>query len=125
MTVQFLIRVFGIPLGLLFLGCVPVISWFLYSGHGGLAWLVLPLCFPYIVLRLTIGIWKLPQAVRLASAKTALTALCGYMLIAYPVTRWTEHYLASSIGLSMPTGTLFKLAIFPIGYASSLFAAKG
>jgi hypothetical protein len=46
-------------------------------------------------------------------------ALATYVLVAYPVTKYTEWYVRSSIGLDIPQGMLFRLAIFPVGLALS------
>ena len=117
-------RVFGWPVGLLVAGCIPGVSWFLYSGHGGVGWFVLPLCFPYIVALLAIHIWRLPSGQRASGAKTAGGAVLLYMIFSAPTTLWTEHYLASSIGLQLPAGSLFKLANFPLGYVFPPYAGK-
>ncbi len=117
MTTQFLCRVFWFPVGLLVLGCVPVLSWFLYGGHGGVAWLILPFCFPYIVVRCVLALWRLPAEQRRSGVRIVATAILLYMLISYPMTRWTENSVTSSIGLPIRPGTLFKLATFPVGYA--------
>jgi hypothetical protein len=117
LTTQLLCRVFWFPIGLFVSGCIPVLSWFLYSGHGGLAWLILPFCFPYIVLRLVLALWKQPAEQRRSGVKIAVTAILLYMLISYPMTRWTEHDVTSSIGLPIRPGILFKLSTFPVGYA--------
>lgn len=116
MTLQFLYRVFRFPVGLLALGCLPVLSWLLYGGHGGPAWFILPFCFPYILARLTFALWRLPAELRGKAVRTAATASLVYILISYPMTRWTEHYITSTIGLPILPGTMFKLATFPVGF---------
>jgi hypothetical protein len=48
-----------------------------------------------------------------------IAALATYTLVAYPnpTTRVTEWCVNSTIGLFIQTGTIFRLAIFPIGLA--------
>ena len=115
MSAKFLAKVFGAPVALLVLGCVPGVSLFLYSGHGGLAWLLLPLCFPYIALMLAIKISRLPAEERARGTTTALIGVLFYMLVAYPLGRCSERYFNSTIGLRLLPGTIFKQAIFPLG----------
>jgi hypothetical protein len=105
------------PIVLLLLGCVPGLSWFIWSGHGGFGWLLLPLCFPYVLIRLSILVWKAQAAERRNVVKIAVLALLTYVLFAYPTTRFTEWYVNSTIGPFIQTGTMFRLAIFPIGLA--------
>jgi len=112
---KFLAKVFGVPVALLVLGCVPGVSLVLYSGHGGLAWLLLPLCFPYIVAMLAVKFWKLPAEEKSRGAATAVAGVLLYMLVAYPLGRWSERYINSTIGLPLLPGTIFKQATFPLG----------
>lgn len=105
------------PFVLLLLGFIPGLSWFIWSGHGGFGWILLPICFPYIVIRLGVFIWKAESSHRRETIGIAMLALASYILFAYPTTRFTEWYVSSTIGLPIQTGTLFRLAIFPIGLA--------
>lgn len=98
----------------LLLGCVPILSLFLWSAHGGVGWLLLPLCFPYVLIRLAILVAK-AGAERARALKMAAVALAAYILFAYPTTRFTEMYVNRSIGPFLQVGTLFRLAVFPIG----------
>jgi hypothetical protein len=114
-SAKFLAKVFVVPVALLVLGCVPGVSLVLYSGHGGLAWLLLPLCFPYIVVMLAIRVWKLPAEEKPRGTAMAIAGVLLYVLVAYPLGRWSEHYIRSTIGLSLLPGTIFKQATFPLG----------
>src|SRR4029077_11043296 len=93
LNAKFLPKVFGMPVALLVLGCVPGVSLLLYSGHGGLAWLLLPLGFPYIVVMLAVKVWQLPAAEKTRGTATAITGVLLYMLVAYPLGRWSERYI--------------------------------
>jgi hypothetical protein len=86
LSAKFLAKVFGVPVALLVLGCVPGVSLLLYSGHGGLAWLLLPLCFPYIVAMLAIKIWNLPAEDKSRGTATA-TAIAGVLLYVLEIGR--------------------------------------
>jgi hypothetical protein len=111
------LRVLLFPVGLLILGCIPVISWFVWSGHGGFGWILLPICFPYLIVRLTILIWGTEPNARKTAVRLAAAVVAAYILFAYPATLYTEHYISSTIGNFIQKGTLFRLAIFPIGLA--------
>jgi hypothetical protein len=110
------LRVLLFPVGLLILGCIPVISWFVWSGHGGFGWILLPVCFPYMIVRLTILIWRTEPTARKTAARKAAATVAAYFLFAYPATLYTEYYISSTIGNFIQKGTLFRLAIFPIGF---------
>ena len=111
------LRVLLYPVGLLIAGCIPVISWFVWSGHGGFGWILLPICFPYVIVRLLILIWRTEPIARKAAVSKAAAIIAAYILLAYPATFYTEHYINSTIGNFIQKGTLFRLAIFPIGLA--------
>jgi hypothetical protein len=117
LSARFLAKVFSVPLALLILGCVPGVSSILYSGHCGRAWLLLPLCFPYIVLMLAIKIWKLAAAERTRDTAMAVGGVLLYVLVAYPTGRMSERYINATIGLPLLPGTVFKQATFPLGKA--------
>jgi hypothetical protein len=117
LSAKFLAKVFGVPVALLILGCVPGASLVLYSRHGGLGWLLLPLCFPYIALMLAIENWKLPAPERARGTATAITGVLLYMLVAYPLGRMSERYIKATIGLPLLPGTVFIQATFPLGKA--------
>lgn len=115
MNLRFLAKVFAPPVGLLALGCVPGASSALYSGHGGLAWLLLPLCLPYIVVMLAFKVWKLPAGEKARGTATALASVFLYLVAAYPLGRLSERYINSTIGLRLLPGTIFEEATFPLG----------
>jgi hypothetical protein len=117
MTYRPFFRTLLFPFGLLVLGCIPGVSFFLWSGHGGIGWTLLPVCFPYLIVRLTYLIWKTETSARKNAASLAVAILAGYVVLAYPITRYTEHYVNSTIGKFIQEGTLFRLAIFPAGLA--------
>jgi hypothetical protein len=117
MSARFLAIVFSVPLPQLILGSVPGVSSILYCGHGGLAWLLLPICFPYIVVMLAIKISKLPAAERARGTAMAVAGVLLYVLVAYPTGRMSERYIKATIGLPLLPGTVFKQATFPLGKA--------
>jgi hypothetical protein len=112
---RFLTKVFGPPVALLVLGCLPGVGGALYSGHGGLVWPLLPLCLPYIVLLLAINIWKMPAGGKAHGTATAIAGSLLYVLVAYPLGRLSERNINSTIGLRLLPGTIFNEATFPLG----------
>ena len=117
MTKQPFLRVLLFPVGLLILGCIPGVSWLVWSGHGGFGWILLPVCFPYVILRLTILVWRAEPNTRKTAVSKAAAIVAAYILFAYPATRYTEYYISSTIDNFIQRGTLFRLAMFPIGSA--------
>ena len=124
LTSKVLYRILGIPVAVLILGCIPGLNLFLYSGHGGIFWLVLPLCFPYVLVRLLLVLWKLPAATGKNRLGIAASVIVIYILVAYPLTRWTEYYLTLKVGLPIRTGTMFKLATMPVGFLLPPYHSK-
>jgi len=53
----------------------------------------------------------------ITAASKAAATVAAYVLFAYPVTRYTEHHINSTLGNFIQEGTMFRLAIFPIGFA--------
>jgi hypothetical protein len=109
-------RVFLFPLIVFGLGCIPGLNALLYSGHGGIFWLILPLCFPYIVILLGFEVRRLASPDRKRGLKMAVIATLLYVGFAYSVANWTQQSVTSQLGLQIPDGTLFKLATFPVGF---------
>jgi hypothetical protein len=72
-----------------------------------------PFVSPYAIFSLFRVVWMLPRSGRKKALRPAGTAILAYVLIAYPLTRWTEYDLRSTIGLPISQGAMFKLAIFP------------
>jgi hypothetical protein len=48
-----LVAAFSFPIAMFVLALIPGLN-FLYSGHGGPAWLLIPLCFPSVIVRAAI-----------------------------------------------------------------------
>jgi hypothetical protein len=88
----------------------------LWPGHGGIGWILLPICFPCLIVRLTYLIWKTETSAR-KNATGLAAILAGYVALAYPITRYAEHYVNSAIGKFIQEGTLFRLAIFSLALA--------
>jgi len=117
MTFRSYTSVLAFPVILLLVGCIPKVSWFVWSGHGGFGWLLLPLCFPYICIRLVILIWRAQPQERVQKLRFAAFSVFLYLVIAIPATNYTERYINSTIGAFIQRGTLVRLAIFPVGLA--------
>ena len=49
------IRIYRFPIIMYALAIVPGLN-FTYSGHGGLSWVIVPLCFPWVIVRILIKI---------------------------------------------------------------------
>jgi hypothetical protein len=108
---------FLFPMALLVLGCIDGANALLFSGHGGLGWIILPFCFPVILIKLGVRIWQMPPLERKQDLKVASVVALAYLVLAYPVSRLAERQITSSFGLPIETGLMYKLAIFPVGFA--------
>src|SRR5713226_24942 len=49
--------VYGFPIVMFALAIIPGLN-FTYSGHGGISWFLVPLCFPWVIVRILIKIAK-------------------------------------------------------------------
>jgi hypothetical protein len=55
------------PLVMVVLALVPILNFIAYSGHGGIGWLILPICFPWVIVKAVIKIMRGAEASRIGS----------------------------------------------------------
>ena len=108
-------RTYGFPFIMFALAIVPGMN-FTYSGHGGIAWFFIPLCFPYIVVR---GIIKLVAA-RGGSfawyARFFALTIPSYVVLAYPLSWAATTSLQRTFGLEVPCSSFWAIMISPVPY---------
>ncbi len=107
-----LLWIYVSPLTLLLLGAIPRVN-SVYSGHGGLAWLMLPLAFPAGFVWFGIRIWKLYYPRRLALGVFAVSFPL-YAGIAAGLAKLAAISIRNSFGLPVTAWELWLLAVSPI-----------
>ena len=113
------------PLWLLLLGVLPGSRFLLFSGHGGIGWLILPLCLPYVALMLALRIRNTPPPARRSTFKRAAATILVYILAAFPLSELASRGFKRSFGLETGRHQVFRLAIFPIGLLLPPAAREG
>jgi hypothetical protein len=106
------------PVVLILLGVVPGVNLFLYTGHGGLGWILVYLCLPYVVFGLALRIKRCEPAHRSRRVLSASIALVMYIVLAFPLTYLAAHRIKAAIGLDpWRDYEMYRGAIFPLGLA--------
>jgi hypothetical protein len=105
-------RVYGFPMAMFTLAIVPGLN-FTYSGHGGISWLVAPLCFPWVILRALIRLTKGSEGSRgwyLAFYKTTIPL---YVALALPLSWAATTSLRMAFGLQVSTWSFYAIMVSP------------
>jgi hypothetical protein len=104
------------PLVLILLGVVPVLNFILYTGHGGLGWVLLYLALPYVIFTLGVRIRRCERPRRSRCALQAAAALLLYLVAAYPSAYVAAHRIEAAFGLpAWQDSAMYRVAIFPLG----------
>jgi len=103
---------YGFPLAMFMLAIISR-SNFMYSGHGGFAWFVVPLCFPSVVLqailKMTIGSAESRRWYRNFYKIT----IPAYVAIALPLSWAAVRSIEAAFGLQVPTWAFYVLIVSP------------
>jgi hypothetical protein len=114
----------GLPLVLFGLACVPVLNSFVFSGHGGPGWLVLPICFPLLLINVYRLVVK-PRRLAGASPWKVSGAIClTYLVLAYPCGALAEQRITAYSGLPIEDHAFYRLMTLPVGLVVPPWHAK-
>lgn len=105
---------YGASLVLLLFGVLPGLN-MLYSGHGGIAWLMLPVALPLGLIGISYRIFKSRSEIRKKYFKFIIFSLPLYMILAYLLSWMAVYSIHKSYGLKVDILNMYKLAIFPFG----------
>ena len=106
------IRGYWFPMLMFALAIVPGLN-FTYSGHGGISWLFVPLCFPWVIARILIKIAKGSEvSQRWYKRFFKLTVPC-YIVIALPLSWAAATSIRMTFGLPMSTWAFFAVMVSP------------
>lgn len=98
---------------------VPGLNFWLYSGHGGFGWLLLPLVCPFAVVVLIS--YALRSTRRTRAAFHAGGVLLSYLVLAFPLSRFAGSALESGFGLP---ANVYEFAAFPFSLAVARLLAR-
>jgi hypothetical protein len=109
-------RAYSFP-GIMFaLAIIPVLN-FTYSGHGGLSWLLVPLCFPYVLVRAIVKITKGSPESRRWFWNFFKTTIPCYIALALPLSWASTTSIAASFGLRVSAWEFFAIMVSPFPWS--------
>jgi hypothetical protein len=94
-------------------GMVPVLNR-LYSGHGGLAWFVLPVVFPLAVATYVVTYWLSEAKDRPLLRDTMKRSLIAYVMFTLSGSFVASLSIGASYGLELPPLQLWGMFFFPL-----------
>ncbi len=106
------IRVYRFPMVMFALAIVPGLN-FTYSGHGGISWFFVPLCLPWVIVRILIRIAKGSEASRTWYKSFFKLTIPSYIAIALPLSWAAATSIRMTFGLPISTWTFFALMVSP------------
>src|SRR5262245_56869397 len=121
--VKDIFSLFKLPFVMVSLAMVPGINAFLFSGHGGPAWLVLPFCTPFVLLRFAMLMLH-EDEVRRYYLKVGALAIVIYLVALYPLSIAIVNVMHSTIGLEIKPWEFYKVISFPFGLAVPPFGEE-
>jgi hypothetical protein len=106
------IRVYGFATVMFAAAIIPVLN-FTYSGHGGISWFLVPLCFPYVVVRAAIGMTTASEAARHWYKRFFAITIPVYILLAVPLSWAATTSFRYTFGLQISTWSFFAIMASP------------
>ena len=107
-----LLRTYGFPIVLFALAIIPGLN-FLYSGHGGLAWLFLPLCGPWVFLRAILKIARESKESRNWYNRFYKITVPSYIVLALPFSWAAAASIRKSFGLQVSPWEFYAIVVSP------------
>jgi hypothetical protein len=106
------IRAYGFPIVMFALAIIPGLN-FTYSGHGGFSWFIIPLCFPYVILRATVKIMKGSEDARRWYKRFYKITVPSYFALALLLSSAATASLKMTFGLDVSTWVFLGVMISP------------
>ena len=105
-------RSFGFPLIMFACAIVPVAN-YTFSGHGGFSWLILPLCFPTVVVRAIVKSLMGDEASRTWHRSFYKVAIPAYIAAALPLSWLAVTSIRATFGLPVSVWFFFGIMVSP------------
>lgn len=106
------IRLYRFPMIMFGLAIVPGLN-FTYSGHGGISWFFVPLCLPWVIVRILIKIAKGSEASRRWYKSFFKITIPSYIVIALPLSWAAATSIRMTFGLPISTWSFFAVMVSP------------
>jgi hypothetical protein len=106
------IHAYRFPCVMFALAIIPGLN-FTYSGHGGIGWFVVPLCFPWVILRALIRITKGSEASRRWYKNFFRVTIPSYIALALPLSWAATTSIRMTFGLPISTWSFFAIMVSP------------
>jgi hypothetical protein len=105
----------GLPLVLVGMACVPGLNVLIFSLHGGPGWLVLPSCFPVLLVNMYRLVIRPARRTGLSTWRRSAAISIAYLVLAYPFAVLAEHRITRDSGLRITDRAFYRLMTFLIG----------
>jgi hypothetical protein len=105
-------RSYGFPLIMFACAIVPGAN-FTFSGHGGLSWFIVPLCFPAVTIRALVKMLRGNDESRIWYRSFYKITIPAYLAIAYPLSCAAVSSLQGTFGLSVSVWVFFGIMVSP------------
>ncbi len=104
---------YGFPITMFALAIIPGLN-FTYSGHGGISWAIIPLCFPCVILRALIKIMKGNQESRGWYKGFFEATVPSYIALALPLSWAATTSIRDTFGLPLSMWGFFAIMVSPL-----------
>ena len=94
------------------LAIVPGLN-FTYSGHGGLSWFLIPLCFPSVIVRIFVKIARGSEASHKWYKSFFKTTVPSYIAVSLPLSWTAATSIRMTLGLPISTWSFYALMVSP------------
>jgi hypothetical protein len=97
------------------MACIRGPNLLFFSGHGGFGWLVLPFCFPVLLVNMYLLVIKPARGAGISPWRRAVAISVAYLVLAYPFAVIAEHRITKDLGLPIADRLFYRLMTFPVG----------
>src|ERR1700732_561390 len=106
-------RIYGFPFVMFALAIIPGLN-FTYSGHGGISWFFIPLCFPGVILQVVFRVMKGSESTRRWYMSFFKVTIPTYIALALPLSWAAVTSLRMTFGLQISAWSFFAIMVSPI-----------
>jgi hypothetical protein len=107
-----IIKIYFFPMAMFALAIIPGLN-FTYSGHGGISWFLVPLCFPWVIVRILIKIAKGSEASSKWYKSFLKITVPSYIAIALPLSWAAATSIRMTFGLPISAWSFFAIMVSP------------
>jgi hypothetical protein len=107
-------RVYGFAIVIALCAIIPGCN-LLYSGHGGIAWIVAPAVFPVTLYRLWRNWLAADSSTRATALRFACASLLAYLPLSFVAATLGAASIERTLGLTVKPLGLWAFYIFPLG----------